>query len=394
MNRSQLKTRAVLSTGLGVSQIIAFGTSLYLLAILAKPIQISTGWTLPWITAGMSMGLLVSASMSPWVGRQIARHGGKKKVLVSSSLCFAAGLIVIGLSQAYVFYILGWLLMGLGIASGLYDAVFSCVGKIYGRGARPLISAITIFGGLASTIFWIVGGVLLEKIGWRGVCMTYALFHIAINIPIYLFVLPDANAAASLCETEQKPKADLVRTLDPRLLLIAGLFMAEVFVASIIGVHLIYLLTQMDRSLGGAIAVAAFIGPSQIAGRVLEMTFAARLPVLTTTGLAICAMSAGLLGLAIWPEAAIAAMMVYGAGFGVLSITRGTLPLSLFGHEQYPVLVGRIARPIILTQAAAPTLGAVMIAALSPTAMLLALAFVVSLALLAVLVLGTLKPEK
>lgn len=368
-------------SGLGVSQIIAFGSSLYLLAILAEPISRSTGWTLSWIVGAMSIGLLASAVIYPWIGVQITHKGGKG-VLVGSSVSFAVGLVLIGLSETYLIYVLGWIVMGLGMASGLYDAVFSSLGKIFGREARPLISAVAIFGGLASTVFWIIGGILLEKIGWRGVCFAYAAIHLVINIPIYLMVLPSRSASRSFEKTGPKRKMSLRDLMNPKFLLVAALFMIEVLVASVMGVHLINLLTGMGRSLSSAIAIGALFGPAQIAGRILEMTVGHRIQPITATIVALCAIILGLVIMALAPTATVGAMIVYGSGMGVLSVARGTLPLSIFDTKDYSLVIGQLARPITITQAAAPTLGALSMGYFSPASTLLSVAFVCVLALI------------
>ena len=61
----------------------------------------------------------------------------------------------------------------------------------------------------------------------------------------------------------------------------------------------------------------------------------------------------GFVGLAAGVPAALA-LVAYGAGNGIWSIVRGTLPLALFGPEDYPALIGRIALPALVTGAAAP----------------------------------------
>ena len=66
-----------------------------------------------------------------------------------------------------------------------------------------------------------------------------------------------------------------------------------------------------------------------------------------------------------WLEAPIIplALALYGAGIGLESIARGTLPLAVFGPERYPVIMGRIAMPSLIAQAAAPSIGAALIEA-------------------------------
>lgn len=375
--------RAVIAGGMGLTQLIAFGTSLYLLAILANPIAISTGWSLPWIAGGMSVGLLANALVSPWIGEQIAHKGGRR-ILAASSVLFAAGLVMIGLSHSLAVYMGGWVLMGLGMASGLYDCVFSSLGRLFGDKTRPMISVIVILGGFASTVFWVLGGLMLDSVGWRSVCFAYATCHILINVPIYLIALPDLAVSEASAEPRQMRfhRQDYV---DPKFLLLAGLFMLEVLVATTMGVHLINLLLEMGQSLAAAIGVAALLGPAQVAGRLIEIAVGKRIRSATAAIIALIAMITGLIAMAMMPGMTIAAMLLYGAGIGVLSVARGTLPLALFDQVFYPVVMGQIARPIALVQALAPTLGAFMVIHLSATGTLITLAAICGVALLAAL---------
>jgi hypothetical protein len=52
------------------------------------------------------------------------------------------------------------------------------------------------------------------------------------------------------------------------------------------------------------------------------------------------------------------AVLIYGAGYGIMWIARGTLPLALFGPGRYATLIGRLAFPALIVQALAPSAGA------------------------------------
>ena len=52
------------------------------------------------------------------------------------------------------------------------------------------------------------------------------------------------------------------------------------------------------------------------------------------------------------------AILLYGGGYGIMWIARGTLPLSLFGSDRYATLMGRLAFPSLIVQALSPAAGA------------------------------------
>ncbi|MGH6894051.1 MAG: MFS transporter, partial [Dongiaceae bacterium] len=186
---------------LGVAQILAWGSSYYLPAVLAGPIARDTGWPIAWVIGGLSLGLLVAGLISPFVGRRIQTQGGRQ-VLAASALLLAAGLSVLSLAPNLAIYLAGWVIIGLGMGCGLYDAAFSTLGQIYGDRARRAIAALTLFGGLASTVCWPLSAYLVSELGWRGACASYALIHLVIVLPLYLVSLrgetrPVSAAAAN-----------------------------------------------------------------------------------------------------------------------------------------------------------------------------------------------------
>ena len=81
------------------------------------------------------------------------------------------------------------------------------------------------------------------------------------------------------------------------------------------------------------------------------------------------------------------ALMLYGAGIGLESIARGTLPLALFGANGYALLMGRLAMPSLLAQAASPFLGALLIEQLGASGLLATLVAVAILNVILVVVL-------
>lgn len=106
--------RRVVITALGLSQILAWGTSFYFPAVFAQPIVHDTGWSLGFVVGGTSLGLLVAGLISPQVGRLIDRRGGRP-VLLASSLFYAAGLTGVGLAPVLPVYLAAWVFIGLGM---------------------------------------------------------------------------------------------------------------------------------------------------------------------------------------------------------------------------------------------------------------------------------------
>jgi hypothetical protein len=122
-------------SALGICQLIAFGTSLYLLTALSKPIVAATGWNFAWVIGGYSIGTLVSATVSAQAGKYVGAGQGRL-VLSLSAVLFAGGLGLIAISQNLAMYVAAWCVMGLAMGSGLYDAAFGTAGRLFGATGR------------------------------------------------------------------------------------------------------------------------------------------------------------------------------------------------------------------------------------------------------------------
>ena len=358
--------------GIGVGQIIAWGSSYYLIAVLADPIARATGWSLPWVVGGASPGFLVSGLISPRIGRLIEAQGGRP-ALAGSAVLLAAGLALMAAAPSLVVYYAAWAIIGAGMGAGLYDPAFATLGRLYGAQARGAITQVTLFGGFASTVCWPLTALLQAHLGWRGACLGLAAILLGVVLPIYLLVLPKQAGPAA----PRSPSAAAEAPKLPHRRLALGLVAASLTIASVVmtmvAVHLLTLLRDRGIGLAEAVALGALIGPAQVGARLIEM-FAGRIghPVWTML-VSTVTVALGLALLLADAQAAAAAIVLYGAGSGIRSIVRGTVPLALFGQHGYATLMGRLAMPSLVAQAAVPALGGLLIARVGEHATLLLL---------------------
>ena len=367
---SAAPNRHVVVSVLGVTQIFAWGSSYYLPAVLARPIAADTGWSLAWVVGGLSFGLLVAGTLSPLVGRQIQRHGGRT-ILAASSALLASGLALQALAHTLPVFLFAWLIIGAGMGAGLYDAAFATLGRLYGPNARSAITNLTLFGGFASTICWPLTGVLAEHCGWRETCAIYAGFQLLVALPLHLLVLPASDDAPAIHlpdvpRTASTATRILDRTQRRAFLLLAIILAIAALMASILSVHLLTILQARGLTFAAAVALGALVGPSQVGARVVEMAFGRHYHPIWTL-LASVLLTAGGVGLlfASVPFTA-GTLALYGAGIGIGSIAKGTLPLAVFGSVHYATLMGWLALPSLLAQALGPSLGAVLLEAGGP----------------------------
>jgi hypothetical protein len=381
--------RRVVITALGVAQILAWGTSFYFPAVFAGPIVADTGWSLGWVVGGTSIGLLTAGLISPQVGRVIDLHGGRP-VLLASSLFYAAGLLGIGLAPALPVYLAAWVLLGIGMGTGLYDAVFAALGRMYGSEARTPITNLTLFGGFASTVCWPLSAFMIEHAGWRAACFIYAGLHLCVALPLQMAVIRRAPKVAAIpASADATPAAVPPRIANETLIfaLLALVLSLAAGIGSIVVVHLLIFLQARGVDFAVAVSLGTLFGPAQVGARVVERLFGARYhPIWTMIGS--CAlMAVGLLLLLVRFPLLLLVILLYGAGYGISWIGRGTLPLALFGPVRFPRLMGKLAFPSLIVQALAPSLGALAIEASGADATIGVLTL---LALINVLLIGVL----
>jgi MFS family permease len=363
--------RRVVITALGIAQILAWGTSFYFPAVFAGPIVVDTGWSLGYVVGGTSVGLLVAGLISPQVGRIIDVHGGRP-VLLASSLFYAAGLAGIGLAPALPVYLLAWVLLGIGMGTGLYDAVFAALGRLYGSQARGPITNLTLFGGFASTVCWPLSAFMIEHAGWRAACFIYAALHLAVALPLQMAVIRRAPkpaaatpAPADAAPADAAPAAAPARIANETLIfaLLALVLSLAAGIGSIVVVHLLIFLQARGVDFAVAVSLGTLFGPAQVGARVVERLFGSRYhPIWTMIG-SCTLMAVGLLLLVGHFPILLLVILLYGAGYGISWIGRGTLPLALFGPLRFPRLMGKLAFPSLIVQALAPSAGALLIEA-------------------------------
>lgn len=343
---------------LGLAQLISWGVTYYLIGGFGERIAADLGWSRALVHGGFSAALLVMAASSPVVGRLIDRRGGRA-VMAAGSVLAALGCAGLAAAHAAPAYYAAWICLGLAMRCTLYDAAFAALARIGGPGAQPAMSQITLLGGLASTVFWPVGDTLATHLGWRGALLAYAVLAL-VTVPLHLAIpgaRRDGPGAAAVLPVPHQPLAG-----DRRDRVIAGSLYATIATLTNglnagMSAHMIGLMTGLGLVASVAVWVAALRGIGQSAARLGAVLLDRRLHPLALNLVAGLLLSSGFLaGLFSGGSlpAALAFPFLYGAGNGVATITRGTLPLVLFDHRSYGAFVGGLLVPSFALSAAAP----------------------------------------
>lgn len=342
--------RGLIVAALGTAQTIGWASSYYIPAVLAGPMAAAFGLSPVWVFGAFSMAMVVSALIGPWAGERIDRLGGRG-VLMLSNLVFATGLGLLAIAPAPAVLFAGWAVIGLGMGMGLYEAAFATLAGIYGKAARGPITGITLIAGFASTVGWPLSGLMLAHWGWREACLGWAVIHLCLALPLNA-LLPRGSTPA---RTPALPEPDAPPPPRGALALLAFVFAATWFNSTAMAAHLPGLLEAAGASTAMAIAAGALIGPAQVAARVLEFGLLRKFHPLTSARLAAAAHPVAAVCLvAFGGPAAYAFALLHGAGNGILTIAKGTLPLALFGAAGYGQRLGWLNAPARILQAAAP----------------------------------------
>jgi len=347
--------KAATVVALGSAQTLAWASSYYLPAVLAAPMARDLGVTTPTVFAAFSSALLVSAALGPHAGQAIDRWGGRV-VLIGTNLVFAAGLIALGTARGPWGLFIAWAILGVGMGSGLYEAAFAALVRLYGTGSRNVITGITLIAGFASTVGWPLSALLESHVGWRGACFAWAALHLVLGIPLNAMIpraVPLSPASPAMSPTPEATTREITRASA----LLALAFAATWFISTAMAAHLPRLLQASGVTLAAAVAIGALVGPAQVAGRVLEFGLLRRIHPLFSARLAALTHPLGAALLALFgAPMAVAFALLHGAGNGILTIAKGTVPLVLFGPHGYGRRQGWLMVPARIAQALAPWL--------------------------------------
>ncbi|QTF55149.1 MFS transporter [Stutzerimonas frequens] len=354
-----MPSRLRIVLALGSAQTLAWGSTYYLPAILAEPMASELGMSTGNVFAAFSLALIVTAVLGPLSGKRIDHHGGRD-VLALSSVVFALGLTMLGVANGPLMLWLGWLVIGIGMALGLYESAFSTLAGIYGRDARGAITGITLLAGFASTVCWPISGWLNAEFGWRATCLTWAAAHLLLGLPLNRLLIPvgvqPAPTAAEQAQTDGRSGAGLTMAL------LAFVFAATWFTSTAMAAHLPRLLQESGLSPAAAIAIAALVGPAQVGARCLEFVLLQRFHPLISARLAAIAHPIGAAGVMLaGAPATTAFVLLHGGGNGILTIAKGTLPLAIFGPHGYGLRQGLLMVPARFAQAFSPLVFALLI---------------------------------
>jgi MFS family permease len=354
--------RAVVA--LGLAQCLNWGVLYYAFTVLVVPVSTDLGVS-PWVvTAAFSLALLVSALLSPLVGARIDR--GQGPAMMRAGGWSAAALLLLwaafpGMASLYAV----WIGLGACMATTLYEPAFAIVARAQADPAERLraLALVTVFGGVASTVFLPATDLVVRTAGWRPAVVALAATLAASTVLTQTVVL----AAVAPHRPEPRPpgagpRAELPDGAQRAFIWAALTFGFASFASAGLTANLVPALAERHVHPATTALLGSTIGVMQLPGRVLLSAGALAGSPARLIAVSLALQAAGLVGVALASSVVgiAAALMVFAGGAGLSTLARPHFTQTSFGVGRAGYLNGRLARWQQLARAAGPIGAAVL----------------------------------
>jgi MFS family permease len=348
-----MTTHAIVAIGVG--QCVNWGVLYYAFGILLTPLELDLQVPTWIVASAFSLALLTSALTAPTVGKWIDRGLGLRSVLLGGYVAASVLLlwtVLPGLPSLFVV----WAALGVCMAFTLYEPVFVTIGRVIRPPAARLraLATVTVFGGLASTVFLPLTALLVEAWDWRSAVAVLAT-TLAVSTFVCAKVHGPQGGAMALPDTLSTPQSPPVH-LRPLL----GLFGAASLATTAFTTTLVPALVSHDVTPLASAWLGGLVGVMQLPGRLLLMcgslqSSASRLLVVSLTmqaaGIAIIAIAIDR------PPLVLAVgVTIFAIGAGVMTLARPHLVQTVFAIEQGGYVNGKLAGAQNVARAGGPVL--------------------------------------
>jgi predicted MFS family arabinose efflux permease len=351
------RARQIVAT-LAVTQTVGYGTLYYAFAVFLTPIAADLHTSTTAITGTFTASVLMSAALAVPVGRWLDRHGGRALMTAGS---LAGAILLVAWSQVHSLWQLYAVQIGIGAAcaASLYEAAFAVVIAWHTPQDRSkALLTITVVAGFASTIFLPLTGWLVDQHGWRTALVILALIQATLTAPWHALIL---RAPAHLATTHQhhSPPTTALRPVltDRGFWLLATAFTANTAAIAVITVHLVAALITWGHSPTFAATTAGLFGILSVTGRLATTGLQHRYRTTTIAAAIFTIQAAATLSLPLFGRNAVAAILAvigFGLGFGVATITKPILLAERYDTHHYATIAGLLVVPTTIAKATAP----------------------------------------
>ena len=374
------------AVGLGITQIFGYGTLLYAYAILLPEMAGDLGLSLSHAFGVLSLGLFFGGMAAPLAGRLVDRFGGRWVMTLGTVVGGLAAMAMSLVQDQISLFVAIFVAEAAGMFV-LYNVAFASVARLdLPVPPHRSISVITLFGGVASTLFWPLTLALFTRFGWEATWVILGASYLLVCAPIHALVLRGPERDPDGPRREGDPSWPELEGAARRrgMLWMVVSFLFSGYLAGAVMTLWFANVEDLGHTAAMAALAGAVIGPFKTVGRFLEMLINRNMHPLATYALALGLSLAGcavLLVVGFTVPGILLAAALYGMGDGIKTIARGTLPLALFGRRGFGARLGWIAAASMSLNASAPFLFAWMTQAHGGWVSFAAMSAVLSLAL-------------
>lgn len=361
-----------LISALGLGQLCAWGSLYYSFPLIAEAMLAELGWEKSDVYGAATIGLVLAGLFAYPVGVAVDRGHGR---VVMGGASLAAAVLLALWSQVDNLADFYFLIAGIGAlqAATLYEPAFAIIARRAGPGrARSGITALTLWGGFASTVFIPLVQFVLDGWGWREALVILAIVNGVICAGLYFFVIrahndvvpehvaPDMlKDGVRLRATDNEEVRAACRNPVFWLLMAALTAYAAAFTAFTF--HMYPMMLENGMSAGDVVVAIAMIGPAQVGGRIVISVFATGTSLRRIGAFVVAVFPIAFVILALRPTElwlVIALCVAYGASNGIFTIVRGMVVPEMLSRRAYGAINGLLTLPSTLARAIAPVAAA------------------------------------
>lgn len=340
-----------------LTQTVGYGVLFYTFGVVNGPIARDLNTSITTVSGALTASVLATAVAAFPIGRLLDSRGGDGRHIMTGG-SIVATVAVLAWSQIQEVWQLYAVMVVIGLVSAavLYEAAFAVVVKNINPPRRSgAILTITIVAGFASTIFMPLAGLLGERLGWRGALLVLAVIHGALTIFPHFSLVPRKSETDAAAPGHTLPLGAALR--DRVFWLLAIGFTASAASGAAVAVHLVSYLLGMGHPAAVAASITGLLGAMSVTGRVVTTRMSARFSTASIATVIFLAQGVAVLLLPVAARSvggAVACVLVFGLGFGIVSIARPSILADRYGATAFGAISGALTVPVTLARAAAP----------------------------------------
>ncbi|MCV7290725.1 MFS transporter [Mycolicibacterium wolinskyi] len=361
--------------GLSATELVSWGVLIYAFSVLIVPMRAELGWSLAELNAAYATGVFISGLLAIPVGRVLQVHGARGVMTAGTVATVVMLLLWSAVDSVPVFYAV-FLIGGFAMATTLYEPAFAVTAAWFDRLRPRAVLILTVFGGLASVMFVPLTAVLVDTFGWRQSLVVLAGIAALIGFPVHGMLLRRRPADLGLhpdgARVPRPPQPHHVagssrvalRSKSFRwMTLCLVMSTAAKFAVSVV---LVAFLTDRGYSLSTAALAAGSVGLFQVAGRLIVIALRGRMSQHLITALLFFGQGVAIALLlfvtgtdSTATVTVVVFVVLFGLGFGLEALVRGTLVAEYYGPANYPSINGVLGAFVVAARAAGPLLAGV-----------------------------------